>query len=678
LTEDIFVLPNSGTNALDFFRIPSKETTVDTKPTLVLALPRLASGHHLGGISCRAEPNPIGKASKFGQTSPSTGDSNTRSSSISSIPIINDASLANDLEDSAPNCPFLPKPIDAVCLFDLRIFMVQPVLVQGGVNIQVQFRNRFSFVAHRRALMDLFEKWGDGKWEEQEKQRLEMLKEERRKQREERRKEREDWKKELEAIKEWRKQMKKEKLDHQNSLEVDTMQADFNQEDDAMDTRSDREPSSSTGIHEEDDDQPPPLLAISDSDDSSINIESDSDTDTDQEVNTLSIRSMVPYGEWGPNITRWFNSDHVGTHWITTTAGERCVRMAESPRGGHPYTIVDFNQRNVKKVKDMLKRKEAREVEEKAEAAKNAKGKAKEKAVDNNSLKLEEQGWKGNCDARKGKTTFLAHHDRQRRAAKHASPGDADIGTSSYSSTVAGNADSQSNEPLTLTEDTVSQPGSTTAATAGSSTAPSLPSPSDPEFFDAMYEDVPGLTDVGWSTPSPPPGDAPSDDVPLNQAQIMQMLFGPGGAQAIDMDDGDDEWEDADDDMDEDQEFFSDYGDHESAASDDIVVVPPGTELNAMIDGGDFDGNEQGQNRRRLERENEAYTTIPSSRIRVEDEMRQVMPSTAFSEPVEGRLPYVAITTEEVFPFNGILLDEERVIGVQVRSMSFAFLICKI
>ncbi|KJA13551.1 hypothetical protein HYPSUDRAFT_209455 [Hypholoma sublateritium FD-334 SS-4] len=41
---------------------------------------------------------------------------------------------------------------------------------------------------------------------------------------------------------------------------------------------------------------------------------------------------MLPYVEWGPSRTAWFGSDEndVLPHWITTSAGRRCVRMAAS------------------------------------------------------------------------------------------------------------------------------------------------------------------------------------------------------------------------------------------------------------------------------------------------------------------------------------------------------------
>jgi len=41
-------------------------------------------------------------------------------------------------------------------------------------------------------------------------------------------------------------------------------------------------------------------------------------------------------------------------------------------------------------------------------------------------------------------------------------------------------------------------------------------------------------------------------------------------------------------------------------------------------------------------------------------------PADTFAEPVLGSLPYVACASERPHPFHGVLLDEERIVGLRV------------
>ncbi|OJT14822.1 hypothetical protein TRAPUB_8616 [Trametes pubescens] len=47
----------------------------------------------------------------------------------------------------------------------------------------------------------------------------------------------------------------------------------------------------------------------------------------------------IPWAEWGPAVTRWFRDELAGTRWITTTCGQRFVRVRP---GGH-LSVYDFN-----------------------------------------------------------------------------------------------------------------------------------------------------------------------------------------------------------------------------------------------------------------------------------------------------------------------------------------------
>ncbi|KAL1941516.1 hypothetical protein VTO73DRAFT_6955 [Trametes versicolor] len=47
----------------------------------------------------------------------------------------------------------------------------------------------------------------------------------------------------------------------------------------------------------------------------------------------------IPWAEWGPAVTRWFQDELAGTRWITTTCGQRFVRV----RAGGRIRVYDFN-----------------------------------------------------------------------------------------------------------------------------------------------------------------------------------------------------------------------------------------------------------------------------------------------------------------------------------------------
>ena len=55
-----------------------------------------------------------------------------------------------------------------------------------------------------------------------------------------------------------------------------------------------------------------------------------------------------------------------------------------------------------------------------------------------------------------------------------------------------------------------------------------------------------------------------------------------------------------------------------------------------------------------------------SNRVQVVNRSEQVEPADAFSEPVIGRLPYVMSASQDKHMYDGLLLDEERVIGIIV------------
>ena len=59
-----------------------------------------------------------------------------------------------------------------------------------------------------------------------------------------------------------------------------------------------------------------------------------------------------------------------------------------------------------------------------------------------------------------------------------------------------------------------------------------------------------------------------------------------------------------------------------------------------------------------------------SNRVQVVTQPEQVEPADAFSEPVVGELPYVVSASQDKHMYDGVLLDEERVIGLFVSFIS--------
>lgn len=78
----------------------------------------------------------------------------------------------------------------------------------------------------------------------------------------------------------------------------------------------------------------------------------------------------IPWEEWGPKKTRWLEADDVPTRWITTTSGQRAALIsshASNTEGsGSPIVVLDFNEWTVKKTVYDLKEK-MRKVKEKEE-----------------------------------------------------------------------------------------------------------------------------------------------------------------------------------------------------------------------------------------------------------------------------------------------------------------------
>ncbi|KAF9474146.1 hypothetical protein BDN70DRAFT_936880 [Pholiota conissans] len=156
LDEEHFLLPSTHTITLDIFRVPSAPILTKLEPILVLALPTLVQGRILGYMSCRAEPNPIGKDSYPNMRARCSSGPNTTSDSSTSTSNI-DTKAASPI-NLAPERDFLLNSRTALCLFELRIHVLMFHLVPGnGLQMGFPFRFSFTFVAPRKAFLDLID-----------------------------------------------------------------------------------------------------------------------------------------------------------------------------------------------------------------------------------------------------------------------------------------------------------------------------------------------------------------------------------------------------------------------------------------------------------------------------------------------------------------------------------------
>ncbi len=48
-----------------------------------------------------------------------------------------------------------------------------------------------------------------------------------------------------------------------------------------------------------------------------------------------------------------------------------------------------------------------------------------------------------------------------------------------------------------------------------------------------------------------------------------------------------------------------------------------------------------------------------------------ILAGTVFREDVRSALPYIETVTQDVYRYEGVLIDEERILGLEVRSLFF-------
>jgi hypothetical protein len=118
LSENLVVIPNSQTNALEIWDIFSTYQT--PRPACILRLPELSPGNSLLYITCRGEPNPIGSGSQ-----------------------------------SEPDKSFYQSAHEAIMLFHMHIELEDPVAHQqlGG-----DFVHTYTLFVHRKALCEIYER----------------------------------------------------------------------------------------------------------------------------------------------------------------------------------------------------------------------------------------------------------------------------------------------------------------------------------------------------------------------------------------------------------------------------------------------------------------------------------------------------------------------------------------
>lgn len=249
----------------------------------------------------------------------------------------------------------------------------------------------------------------------------------------------------------------------------------------------------------------------------------------------------VLWASWGPGISRWFNADSIPTRWITTSAGQRCVLIADSaPDNGFPYVVLDFNESNVKKMKRWLA------------------SQARKKAMNEEAKKGTESGKSQNVEAMK-KRRDLDHYMGIHGQADYDEQDQASDG---------------GDDDLIIVDD----------------------------HYTGFPSEASGSSSSGSSSSGSPMITQPSlDDDTVELFAVSAFA-------------GDDE------------------------ITDD--ELPPAPEL--------------------------PYDPSPDNRIWCVDTTEAAEPADTFAERVEGSLPYVACASQKTYTFDGVLIDEERVIGIKV------------
>ncbi|KAF8889540.1 hypothetical protein CPB84DRAFT_1785452 [Gymnopilus junonius] len=555
LTPSLILLPNIKANSLDVFHIPSKPSLTTAEPILILSLPRLADGWSIMGISCRAEPNPVGEMStSMSRPTASANGSSSSAAGASSAPAAATTSTANAI-DLTPTRPFLPNPEHALCIFSMSTL-----------------GHTFTLVVHRNALVEVVKR--EVPFYDREREDGTEGGQEQREQQEE----------EGSAAGEATYHAAAE--DHESAIPGSFSSTPF--------------------------------------------------TSYTHNPTTGHRTKTVPYSLWGPPITRWFNSDFIPTRWITTTCGQRMVVLRVDgdnedmeEAGEYPYIVFDFCAQNVQKMGARLKRAwaaERRKKELEKELRRKRRGKQKEKE---RQVEKEEEEEEGNT---------LIHNHRLHPA--------------SFSATdfldVGQEVDFFRPPNLEMEQEV---------------------SDSLQAFHRFNY-------DYGGVYPDPSAEFYARSQSIYEEERRVRNGYGYGEDEYEHMVEDEDE-------LDED-DFEDDFRVPYGAALDmdvDFDSSPLGPSSTANTAGDErtstsassSEGPSSGQAPEQEQEEQESdlpALSLPLHRLRYTTSSYPLEPSRVFAEPVYGKLPYVECVSAQRYSFEGVLIDEERVIGVSTDISS--------
>lgn len=458
-------------------------------------LPQLAEGRTVGGISCRAEPNPVGASSSIEKKK----EAKERAAALSDGP---------QEEDMFPKRGYLADPDKAICIFALRVQNVQ----LG----QFPFGHTFMFIVARNALLDAVHTY--------------LAKQ----------------------------------VSGTSSGPATPVFPGFD------------EPSL----------QPFPRVA---------------------------------WVEWGPGVTRWFNSDSIPTRWITTTAGQRCVLIADSaPDTGFPYVVLDFNPESVRRMKGWLKARKEREKAREMRKRRDSRARAMEEArqwVETTGAATA-QGHDGeNVD---GETLWFEP--------LHGEGGD---------------EPAEYHVGLAMVDDDVPDVHPGEVEDMGPSAAG--PSASTVDVHPAV--DHIGLERTYSGETTPHAGNEP--------IQLESEAMGMDLDVDVDMSEGN-----------------ASTSGHQMPSPESGPTLTPGSPMpsrNGAASTTDHTRVVDGDIEVDPDNPLEGPDSTAARRIWCVTTPEMVEPADTFAEHVEGRLAYVACASARTYPFHGVLLDEERVIGIRVR-----------
>ncbi|TFK29473.1 hypothetical protein FA15DRAFT_582146 [Coprinopsis marcescibilis] len=342
--------------------------------------------------------------------------------------------------------------------------------------------------------------------------------------------------------------------------------------------------------------------------------------DTQESLNT---HITVPWDKWGPKNTRWFEVDSLPTRWITTTAGQRAVLTVPRQHGGTTIMVFDFNEWAIKRAlyeKDQKEAKGAAEKQlEKSEVEGTPEDKGKAVARDESAAPFpvtssEPYGGLFNAIA-------MSHINPDNVGANtEATQSNASASTSEIQDIVMSDdedSDWEDEGEDGITESTVEEGTGNANGDAGIMLPSDIDATTAPlQLLQHLYASNPHLMPLFLTAMTP---GGPS----IHQLLMQPGVIGPPNPAAA-------------------------HEDEDSELEDEFQID---------IDGEEEDGEDE-------------FSQAAEGPV-VFTEVNQVDKfGRSFESPIESELPFVRYVSKRQATYEGVLMDEERILGMVANDLN--------